>query len=310
MTRVAVTGATGFLGRHVLHHLLRKGMRPVALGRSATRLRTLGDIDTRPVDFDSPVPALASSLEGCRAVIHLADDPDRTSSDASSSSRLARNVALAAQEAGCERLIFASSIYASLHERGGEGENAYGKGKLAAEQALASLAKDGKAPPCVVLRLPPVFGPGSKGSVAFLSTMIAKGVPLPFAKAKALRDYLYVGNLATLCGHLVTCDPGAFVDLAGHPHEPCDRAPVSTARLSRIIASAMDKRVVLLPIPRSILSNLARVAGRQDQIDAAFSELRCRPADTLQSLAGWDPSSDLEANLSYLRESQLAPSGA
>ena len=306
--RVAITGATGFLGRHVLNHLLRKGMHPVALGRSATRLRTLGDIDTKPVDFDGPVRALASALEGCRAVIHLADDPDRTSADASSSSRLARSIALAAQEAGCERFVFASSIYASQHERGGEGENAYGQGKLAAEQALATMFKGDKAPPCVALRLPPVYGPGSKGSVAFLSAMIAKGVPLPFAKAKALRDYLYVGNLATLCGQLITCDPGAFADLAGHPHEPCDGAPVSTARLSRMIASAMDKRVVLLPFPRPILSALARVAGRQDQIDAAFSELLCRPADTLQSLAGWVPSSDMEANLSYLRKGRPAPS--
>ena len=306
--RVAVTGATGFLGRHVLDHLLRQGIHPVALGRSATRLCTLGDIDTKPVDFDKPADALATALEGCRAVIHLADDPDRTSADASSSSRLARSVALAAKEAGCERLVFASSIYASFYERGEDGENAYGQGKLAAEQVLESMFKDGTAPPCVALRLPPVYGPGSKGSVAFLSAMIAKGVPLPFAQAKALRDYLYVGNLATLCGKLVTCESGAFADLAGHPREPCDRAPVSTARLSRMIASAMDKRVLLLSFPRPILSALARVAGRRDQIDAAFSELRCRPADALQSLAGWDPSSDMEANLSYLRKGRPAPS--
>ena len=301
MMRVAVTGATGFLGRKVIGHLAANGIHPVALGRSASKLQTLGVTETKAVDFGGPVAILSAALQDCQAVIHLADDPDRTSTDTSSSSKLAQNVARAAQEAGCQRMVFSSSIYASLQEQGGQSENAYGAGKLAAEEALTSMFAQDKAPPHVALRLPPVYGPGSKGSVAILSALIAKGLPVPFGNAKALRDYLYVGNFSDLCLRLLTCDRDSFDKLADQPHEPCDQVPVTTALLSKTIGRAMNKRVVLLPFPRRVLSNMARLAKRQDQVDAAFSELLCQPADALHSLAGWVPSSNMEENLSYLR---------
>ncbi len=76
MQRVLVTGGSGFVGRSVVRELLRRGMRPVCLVRSADRLRRRFPAESRDrIDvaegtlFDRS--ALQRAAEGCDAAIHL-----------------------------------------------------------------------------------------------------------------------------------------------------------------------------------------------------------------------------------------------
>ena len=75
--RVAVTGATGLIGRALVAQLLRRGDEVVALSRDAGRVReVLGDrIEPhawpRPTDEPPPEAALA----GADAVVHLLGEP-------------------------------------------------------------------------------------------------------------------------------------------------------------------------------------------------------------------------------------------
>ncbi|MFY9630707.1 MAG: TIGR01777 family oxidoreductase [Candidatus Cybelea sp.] len=70
-TTVAVTGASGFVGREVIAALRARGARPIALGRSAERASD-GDLETRIFDPNgAPNP---EAFAGADAVIHLAGE--------------------------------------------------------------------------------------------------------------------------------------------------------------------------------------------------------------------------------------------
>ena len=70
--RVAVTGATGFVGRHLVEQLRRRGHRVRALVRSPGKARFLAalGVDVVPGDLADPT-ALAALFEQAEAVVHL-----------------------------------------------------------------------------------------------------------------------------------------------------------------------------------------------------------------------------------------------
>ncbi|UOQ68906.1 NAD-dependent epimerase/dehydratase family protein [Hymenobacter volaticus] len=74
MPKVLVTGAGGFLGHHLVEHLLRRGYQVRALVRSATRLSPLAlPEEVEVVEGDLRQPASVAGLaDNCTAVIHAA----------------------------------------------------------------------------------------------------------------------------------------------------------------------------------------------------------------------------------------------
>src|ERR1700680_4196446 len=151
---LALTGATGFIGQHLLRELPKRGYRLRVLLRrpSSAPMRTasavIGDL-ARPQN-------MSAALEGVDAVIHSAglahgmsgvpeDDYRVLNTDATI------GLARAARRAGAKRFVFLSSIRAQSGPTASEvltedmepkPTDAYGKSKLAAEQGLAELDLD------------------------------------------------------------------------------------------------------------------------------------------------------------------------
>ena len=107
-----VTGASGFLGRHLAENLAARGHAVVALARSTLRApegpsitAAKGDI----LDADS----LRGATEGCDGVFHCAGNVSRDPKDTESLWRThvvgTRNVLVAAERAGVRRVVIASS---------------------------------------------------------------------------------------------------------------------------------------------------------------------------------------------------------
>ena len=295
MRDVAVTGATGFIGRHLVQNLVNQGFRVSAVGRDAAALDSVAGLSRRQTCPDWAVneAALAEAFAGCELVYHLADDPNRQVKS-SGSSRLAIAVANAASMAGCSRIVFSSSIYARSMSVGNH--QAYGAGKLAAENVLSSRSNL----TTMRLRLPPVYGPGSTGAISQIANFIIRGIPVPFSLASARRDYLWIENLTSLLAVFPSLSEEAFVTLALEPHEPNDGSPVTTRELALILGEVVGRPPRLFPFPPSLVRTLGRMAGPLQSLAAAFEPLEAVPQDGLRQAIGWRPSDDLRSNFAYL----------
>ncbi len=241
--RILVTGASGFIGSHLCPTLAAAGHE------------------------------VRSSLEGCDAVVHLANIA-HTSASARELHRV--NVegsiaqARAALGAGVRRFVYLSSVKAALPQ------DAYGRAKAIAEQALQQL--DGLEP--LILRPPLVYGPRVKANFLALLRAIDRGWPLPFAGIRNRRSLIYVGNLADA---IVRCLETGVVRKT---YALSDGAPVSTPDLCRAIARALGRPARLLPFPPALLAllpRLSRLVESQVVDNTTFcAELDWRPPFTLE----------------------------
>lgn len=271
MRRVAVTGASGFLGRHLLARLMRDGIDSVALSRRAFAVP--GAVNVVVGDYLN-VQRLASSLQGIDVVFHLAARAHRHDSADASASQIytAANVettvavARACRRAGVGRLVFVSSIGVNGNRTTGRPFGAsddarpvemYALSKWLAEQAIAAELVTG-ATDYAILRPPLIYGPGCPGNFERLIHWVAKGVVVPLGGLDAPRTFVYVENLVD-----------ALMLAARHPSASrrtfliADGRDVSVSEIVRTLARALGRRpAAVWNLPAGVLRLLARLAGR------------------------------------------------
>lgn len=171
----AVTGGTGFLGRHVVAALAREGWRIRMLARHAMAPPAEApSAETVRGDLADPV-ALRRLVQGAQAVVHLAGltkarlRAEFFETNRDGSGQLAAAVAAAAPGARC---ILVSSLSAREPQL-----SAYAESKRAGETAArAILAETGR---WVVLRPAVIYGPGDREGLALCRMALAPIVPVP-----------------------------------------------------------------------------------------------------------------------------------
>ncbi|MCB1883695.1 MAG: NAD-dependent epimerase/dehydratase family protein [Geminicoccaceae bacterium] len=257
--RIAVTGGTGFIGRHVLPLLSADGC-------GLTLLQRRGHGGTSP--FGRVVPgnlddegALGALVAGADAVVHLAGivrGPDPAAFDAVNAKGAGR-VAAAAARAGVPRFVLVSSLAARHPEA-----SAYARSKADGEAAVRRAYKGDLS----ILRPPAVYGPGDRATLPVFQGM-AKGllvVPAPKGQRVSL---IHVEDLARLVVRLAeTAGTGDT------PIEPDDGkngggGGYRWADLAAGAEAVLGRRVRLVFLPRSAAAALAfafdlaaRVTGR------------------------------------------------
>ncbi len=216
--RIAVTGASGFIGRALM--------------------------DVLPVAGHEAVP----DLRDAQALVHLAAIAHRRGVDEGELRRV--NVGLAADAGRSAAAAGVPMLFMSTVKVHGEESDAplretspiaprdaYARSKAQAEEALRAIP----GLRLTVLRPPLVYGPAVKANFLALMRAISRGMPLPLAGIENRRSLVYVGNL---CDAILAC-----LGAPGKTYLVSDGTPVSTPQLCRAIGAALGRPARLFPVP-------------------------------------------------------------
>jgi nucleoside-diphosphate-sugar epimerase len=294
---IAVTGASGFLGRFVVPNLLQRGLRVRAWSRSPAA-GTASGADYMNGDLSDP-GNIDRFLTGADVVVHLAGRAhvaDRTAAQRQQfidvNAGLTAQLAHAAAVHGVRRFVFASSIgvLGSASPAAGplteasvpNPDSGYARSKLAAEEHLLAVASRSSLE-VVIVRPTLVFGPGAPGNVHRLVRLAASGLPLPLGNLSGKRSFIGVRNLADLFGICCT-HPLA----GGQLLVAADDSTLSLPEILEALGRGLRRSVRIWPMPRPILTMAARLLGRSADLAKMAAPLVV-DASKAHALLGWSP---------------------
>src|SRR5437899_2411230 len=181
----AVTGASGFIGPHLLTALARHGWKVRLLIRRWSPLPSLPGVDAEIVFGDlADEKALQQLVAGVDAIVHAAGlIKARRAADFDTVNRegTARLAALAPDT----RFVLLSSLAAREPQL-----SAYAASKRAAEQVVAR-----RSGPWIAVRAPAVYGPGDRETLAYFRTVARGMAPRPDV-ADARLSLIHAADLA------------------------------------------------------------------------------------------------------------------
>jgi nucleoside-diphosphate-sugar epimerase len=307
VTRLLVTGASGFLGRAAIAAFARNGceLRAAVRRQPEPALPSGVEVVQHPDlsdDFD-----WHALLDGVDQVVHLAGiahagrgaTPERHDRI----NRLAtEKLATAAAKAGVRHFVFVSSIRA---QSGPTADHAltendeptpsddYGRTKLAAEVAVRAAGV-----PFTILRPVLVYGPAVKGNFALLLRAALSPWPLPVKDFVNRRSLLGIDNFTSALSFVLS---GA--NTKGETYVVAD--PGVPLRLPDIMATlrqAQGRWPLIVPMPMTYVEFPLRLMGRDDVWDRVGGNLRVDPSKL--RAAGWQPAHDTRSGLAALVQAE------
>lgn len=290
---VAVVGATGFVGSHLVPHLVRAGHHVLAISRSGRRLPEWAeDVEGRAADVATG-RGVTEGLRGADAVVHLVAIPRETGGRRFEAVNVAgtRHVVEAAQQLGVRRIVHLSAMGVT-----GDPRLAYLSSKWRGEQIVRGSDLE-----WVVLRPSLLFGAGD-GFFSLVRTTLKRwspGVVVIPGRGDALFQPLAVDDLATAIGKSLT-----DADRAGSVYEIGGPEHVTYAQIVDAVMRATGMRRLKLPMPIPLISALTAVTDRllpifpvsHDQI-ASLQRPNATDLDAFERAFGGKPQS---MDLGYL----------
>lgn len=314
MRQVLVSGATGYLGKTIIHRLIDAGMRPIAVARSASKAESLRGLDVPVFVADLGTgEGIFDALEGVDSVIHCAGGgwAKARNDFYLNNTRTAELVAtvLRRRETPLRRFVFLSSVSAhgphdSLDECALDSPDQplsdYGRSKLAAEGALARLLPAESS--LVSLRPPAIYGPGDIRLLPLFRAVQRSIAPLPAGAGTT--SVLHVHDLAS--GVLAALD----METDGHAtHYITDGNSYAWSDIIAKIGELMGRQPRQLSLPKPLLNVAAglnefraRVTDRpalltKDKLKDMTAANWVFDSSKFREAANWKPEYDLEKGL-------------
>jgi 2-alkyl-3-oxoalkanoate reductase len=269
--KVLVTGAAGFLGRHVVAALWRCGADVVALVRDKTRAPRALEHQATVIEGDiSDAETVAAAMGGVDVVIHCAAVTRNNAPWAEhyvTNVRGTEIVLRAAREAGARRVVHVSSVIVHGHaapdradvvtELAPYAENVdhwshYQRSKIEAEQIAFDLHRRLELP-VTVIRPGIIYGPGAARSVARGLVRLGR-VQLTIGSGSNILPYTYIDNVVDAI-LLAAVSP----DAAGRAYNVVDEPQVPVRAWASRLAALRKEPLINVPVPALWLSGAARL---------------------------------------------------
>jgi nucleoside-diphosphate-sugar epimerase len=241
MGAIFITGNSGFVGKNLVRSL-------------ANKFHFVSHIKGDKVKIDQDV------------VIHLAGKAHDLKSTSSSHEYYKVNTELTKEvfdtflASKAKTFITLSSVKAVADEVDGElfedttpnPITHYGKSKLLAEQYIGSKP----IPKCkrvYILRPCMIHGPGNKGNLNLLYSLVSKGLPWPLGLFENSRSYLSIENLCFIIKELIERE-----DIPSGVYNVADDVSLSTNDVIIMIAESRGRKASILNLNMTLIKALAR----------------------------------------------------
>ena len=248
MTKIAVTGASGFIGSHLVDRLLADGHTVVALSRLESQSTVLEDRGVQVIRGEVTDPdAVERAVADCRVVFHLARAKAHNGLPIRAVDAVnvggARTVTEVASRVGVARLVLASSlaVYGArprtqpLTERAPtRPDSAYGRSKVRAEQETWSHA--GSTLSVAIARITAVLGPRCTSWLPLIRSVSNRQLRL-IGRGE---NWHHPADVSDIVDGLVRC--GTAPVLAHSVYNLAGPEPVRAIELVRIIADELGVR--------------------------------------------------------------------
>lgn len=280
MNNVAVTGASGFIGSHLLAHLDERGIAYSALKRTHD-------------DFIYP-----PGWDEADAVVHLAAHVS-VKKNTETNLSYTRKIAQKAAASNVSHFIFISSVNV-LGEYSGSKPfdenspynplNDYSVAKMNAELELKRVFQE-TGVNLTIIRPPLVYGTGVKGNFRALTRLINLTPVLPVGGVRTERSFCSANNL---CDLIITClhNEKSY----GQTFLASDDNDVATVDFIRLICRSMRKTCFIIPVPYFLMYLAGLVTSRTSAVTKLYSSLILDISHTKETL-GWRPPYPMELEI-------------
>jgi nucleoside-diphosphate-sugar epimerase len=304
-----VTGATGFVGRHLIDELGANGMAFRCLSRKPVPCRDsfVGDLADKS--------ALTAACKGVDTIFHCAGHAHAFSSLTGDDAAIhwhvnfegTRNLVEAAGQSGVRRFVFLSSVKA-MAEPGrccadenfpGQPETAYGQAKRAAEAAVLEAGRR-YGMHVVNLRLAMVYGSGGRGNLERMGRLVRRGLFPPLPETGNRRSLVHVDDVVAAM-RLVADDDRA----SGCTYIVASSEAPSGRELFDALRSTLGMRRCSWAVPRCLLRAVAIGA---DGLEAIAKRRMSFDSEVLDRLLGsaWYSPARIERELGWRARVSLA----
>ena len=278
---VLITGSNGFLGQYLAQFLAEKNYSILAQTRKAQTF-ALPNISNINFDLNDNLHNIDLSqvevIIHCAGRAHIMNETSTSPLDAYRQTNVqgTLNLAKKAVQSGVKRFIYLSSIKVNGEETREnpfkpddlfKSNDPYGVSKYEAEQELLELAKNAKLE-VVIIRPVLIYGPHVKANFKNMINLANKKIPLPIGCLDNKRSIVSVYNLADLIEVCLT-HPNAKNEI----FLVSDQDDISVKQLFEKLAHYQNNKLMILPIPKKLITLLATLVGKGAMASRLCSEL-------------------------------------